>query len=33
MIYIETVDSDTLEMKNNFIIQAGVSFFVPNMKS
>jgi outer membrane beta-barrel protein len=33
MIYIETVDSDTLEMKNNFIIQAAVSFFVPNMKS
>ena len=33
MIYIETVDSDTLEMKNNFIIQAGVSLFVPNMKS
>lgn len=32
MIYIETVDSDTLEMKNNFIIQAAVSFFVPNMK-
>lgn len=33
MIYIETVDSNTLEMKNNFIIQAGVSFFVPNMQS
>lgn len=33
MIYIETVNSDTLEMKNNFIIQGAFSFFVPNMKS
>lgn len=33
MIYIETIDSEVLEMKNNFIIQAGASFFIPNMKS
>ncbi|MEL6345001.1 MAG: outer membrane beta-barrel domain-containing protein [Myxococcota bacterium] len=32
MIYIETIDSDVLEMKNNFIIQAGASFFIPTMK-
>lgn len=30
--YIETVNSTTLEMKNNFIVGAGVSFFFPNMK-
>lgn len=32
MSYIETVNSTTLEMKNNFIIQANVSFFFPGMK-
>lgn len=32
MSYIETVNSDTLEMKNNFILQTNVSFFFPNMK-
>ena len=29
MIYIETVNATTLEMKNNFIIQASASFFFP----
>jgi outer membrane beta-barrel protein len=29
--YIETVNSTTLEMKNNFILQANVSFFFPGM--
>jgi len=32
MSYIETVNSTTLEMKNNFIVQANVSFFFPGMK-
>jgi outer membrane beta-barrel protein len=32
MSYIETVNSTTLEMKNNFILQANVSFFFPGMK-
>lgn len=32
MSYIETVNSTTLEMKNNFILEASVSFFFPNMK-
>ena len=32
MSYIETVNSTTLEMKNNLIIQANVSFFFPGMK-
>jgi outer membrane beta-barrel protein len=31
LVYIETVSSTTLEMKNNFILQAGVSFFFPGM--
>jgi len=31
MSYIETVDSTTLEMKNNVIIQTNVSFFFPGM--
>jgi outer membrane beta-barrel protein len=31
LIYIETVDSTTLEMKNNFIVQAGLSLFFPRM--
>lgn len=29
MIYIETVNATTLEMKNNFIVQASASFFFP----
>ena len=29
MIYIETVNATTLEMKNNFIFQASASFFFP----
>lgn len=33
MVYIETVKSNTLEMKNNFILQGSVSFFFPNMNS
>ena len=32
MSYIETVNSTTLEMKNNFILQAGATFFFPGMK-
>lgn len=32
MSYIETVNSTTLEMKNNLIVQANVSFFFPGMK-
>lgn len=32
MNYIETVKSTTLEMKNNLVIQANVSFFFPGMK-
>jgi len=32
LVYIETVSSVTLEMKNNFILQGGVSFFFPNMQ-
>jgi outer membrane beta-barrel protein len=32
MSYIETVNSTTLEMKNNFIFEGTVSFFFPNMK-
>jgi outer membrane beta-barrel protein len=31
MSYVETVDSTTLEMKNNVIIQTNVSFFFPGM--
>ncbi len=31
LVYIETVSSTTLEMKNNFILQLGVSFFFPGM--
>lgn len=30
--YVETVSGDTLEMKNNFLVLAGASFFFPNMK-
>lgn len=32
MVYIETVNATTLEMKNNFILQGAVSFFLPAMK-
>jgi outer membrane beta-barrel protein len=32
LIYIETVNSTTLEMKNNLIIQASVAFFFPQMR-
>jgi outer membrane beta-barrel protein len=32
LTYIETVNSTMLEMKNNFIVQGSVSFFVPNIK-
>lgn len=31
MVYIETVGSTTLEMKNNFLFSAGASFFFPGM--
>ena len=31
LVYIETVSSTTLEMKNNFILAGGVSFFFPSM--
>lgn len=30
--YIETINGGTLEMKNNFILQGGVTFFFPSMK-
>ncbi|MCO4746544.1 MAG: outer membrane beta-barrel domain-containing protein [Proteobacteria bacterium] len=30
--YIETVSGHTLEMKNNFLVLGGASFFFPNMK-
>lgn len=33
MSYIETVNSTTLEMKNNFILQGSVSFFFPKMET
>ncbi len=32
MIYIETVNSTTLEYKNNLMIQSGVSFFFPQVE-
>ncbi len=31
MIYIETISSTKLEMKNNFLLLGSVSFFFPNM--
>jgi outer membrane beta-barrel protein len=31
LVYIETVNSTTLEMKNNFVLSGGVGFFFPNM--
>ena len=33
MVYIETVNATTLEMKNNLILQLSVSFFFPAMNS
>ena len=33
MIYIETVNATTLEMKNNFLLQASASFFFPALKN
>lgn len=32
LTYIETVNSDMLEMKNNFIVQGSASFFLPTIK-
>lgn len=32
MIYIETINSTTLEMKNNFMLLGSASIFFPNMK-
>jgi len=32
MVYIETVNATTLEMKNNFILQGSMAFFLPVMK-
>jgi outer membrane beta-barrel protein len=32
MLYIETVNATTLEMKQNLLIQAAVSFFVPGIR-
>ncbi len=32
MSYVETLESTTLEMKNNMILQASASFFFPGMK-
>ena len=29
LVYIETVSGTVLEMKNNLLLQVGVSFFVP----
>jgi outer membrane beta-barrel protein len=31
MVYIETIDSTTLEMKNNFMLLASASIFFPSM--
>lgn len=31
LVYIETVNSTTLEMKNNFVLSGGVGFFFPTM--
>lgn len=31
MTYIEVINSSTLEMKNNFILQGGATFFFPQM--
>lgn len=32
MIYIETISSTTLEMKNNFMLQTSATFFFPGVK-
>jgi len=32
MTYIEVINSSTLEMKNNFIVQGSATFFFPNMR-
>ena len=32
VVYIETIESTVLEMKQNFILQGGMSFFFPKMK-
>lgn len=32
LVYIETVNSTTLEMKNNFVLSGGVGFFFPSME-
>ena len=32
VVYIETSESTVLEMKQNFILQGGMSFFFPKMK-
>ena len=32
VVYIETIESTVLEMKQNFILQGGMSFFFPRMK-
>ena len=31
LVYIETVNATTLEMKNNLILQASFSWFFPNL--
>ena len=33
LVYIETINSTTLEMKNNFVLSAGVGFFFPKMSA
>lgn len=33
VVYIETVNATTLEMKNNLILQASAAFFFPNIKN
>ena len=33
LIYIETVDATTLEMKNNFLLQFSATFYFPTIKS
>ena len=33
LVYIETVNSTTLEMKNNLILQASAAFFFPNIRN
>lgn len=33
LVYIETVNATTLEMKNNLILQASAAFFFPNIRN